>query len=494
VSTNHSRTGPLPADAAAPDGQAPPGSSFNLVKGARQYRCRPGPLLLNKLKNMQRRLFLRSGSASAVALALAACGGGGGGADGVGNLATGVGSDTVGGTSASTTRPAVDGPDSYPFGSRLDAYVAGILPSAAAEQMDAAVRRAYDAWKARAITDVPTVRGGKAVRFGNSTAYLTVSEGMGYGMLIAVLMAGHDSGARALFDGLLTTVRARPAYSIPDVGRWLLDWRLTIDGSSTDAAGGGWNAMDGDLDIAMALLMADRQWGSDTGAWNYKQEAVDTINAMKAWNMKEDGTTKGMATPHVSRTSDYMTGHFRAFKRATGDALWDRAIDRSYELIDRMQTVYSPNCGLMPDFIIHTDSPNPIPSPGGYGDFVDTEGFYYANAQRNPWRWGTDYVTSGDGRWRDVCNKLVGFVERDCGGDGSRIAAGYRLDGSAIDRSYSPEGMIGPMLCGAMVDPRFQGFLDNLWNWNANNFTTDYYDSELQLIPMIVASGNWWNP
>jgi endo-1,4-beta-D-glucanase Y len=75
-----------------------------------------------------------------------------------------------------------------------------------------------------------------------------------------------------------------------------MDWRLEADGSSSDAAGGGWNAMDGDLDIAMALLMADRQWGS-TGAWNYKQEGINTINAMKAFNMKPDGTTKGLATP-----------------------------------------------------------------------------------------------------------------------------------------------------------------------------------------------------
>ncbi|WBY01275.1 glycosyl hydrolase family 8 [Ramlibacter tataouinensis] len=437
---------------------------------------------------MQRRLFLRTGSASALTLALAACGGGGGGGS---ELSTGVTADGIG--PGSTSRRAVDGPDTYPFGARLDPYVAGILPSASADQMDAVIRRSYDAWKARAIVDVPTVRGGKAVKFGNSGAYLTVSEGIGYGMLITVLMAGHDPQARSLFDGLLTTVRARPAYSIPEHGRWLLDWRLTIDGSSTDAAGGGWNAMDGDLDIAMALLMADRQWGSSSG-WNYKQEAINTINAMAAWNMKPDGTTKGMATPHVSRTSDYMTGHFRAFKRATGDALWDRAIDRSYQLVDRMQSVFSPNCGLMPDFIIHTDTANPIPSPGGYGDFVDTEGYYFANAQRNPWRWGTDYVTSGDTRWRDVCNKLVSFIERDTGGQANRISAGYHLDGFAMNRSYEPEGMIGPMLCGAMVDPRFQGFLDNLWNWNAGNFTTDYYDSELQLIPMIVASGNWWNP
>lgn len=36
--------------------------------------------------------------------------------------------------------------------------------------------------------------------------------------------------------------------------------------------------------------------------------------------------------------------------------------------------------------------------------------------------------------------------------------------------------------------------MNTLWRTNSENFTTDYYDSELQLIPLIVASGNWWNP
>jgi endo-1,4-beta-D-glucanase Y len=369
--------------------------------------------------------------------------------------------------------------------------------------MDAAIQRCYDAWKAIAIADVPTVPGGKAVRFGSSTTYLTVSEGMAYGMLIAVVMEGYDPQAREIFDGLLTTVRARYAYSIPasSGGRYLMDWRLTINGSSTDAAGGGWNAMDGDLDIALALLMADRQWGSDTGAWNYKQEAINTINAMKSWNMKPDGTTKGLATPDVSRTSDYMINHFRAFARATGDTWWSTTvIDRCYWLIDRMQTVYSPGVGLMPDFIVQTNTATPVPSPGGMGDFVMTEMHYYANAQRNPWRWGTDYVLSGDVRWKNVLNKLMAFFKADTGGDPARTATGYALNGSMpapLMRpfpNWTPKGMIGPQLCGAMVDTAHQAYLNSLWSYNANNFSTLYYDAELQLIPMMVASGNWWAP
>ena len=449
---------------------------------------------------MKRRIFIQT--APAMALALAGCGGGGGGGGAGGEVASAP-ADTAGAAQASVSgavRTAGSG-TGYPFGSRLDAYVAGIKPSnATAAEMDEVIKRCYDAWKAENVVAVPTVPGGLAISFGHAPTVLTVSEGMGYGMLLAVLMHGHDPKAKELFDGLLTTVRARPATGIvkhfSPAGQWLMDWRLAKDGRSTDPNGEGWNAMDGDQDIAMALLMADRQWGS-AGTWNYKQEGINTINAMKELNMKPDGTTKGLSTPHVSRTSDYMIGHFRAYEKATGDKYWDKAIDRSYKLIERMQKVYSPGVGLMPDFIVGTDTSAPYPSPGGMGDFVDTEMHYFANAQRNPWRWGTDYVLSGDDRWKDICNQLTNVFKKDNGGDPARTPTGYRLDGTPMDRpfpAWSPKGMIGPQLCGAMVDSAHQEYLNALWKYNAENFTTRYYDSELQLIPMIVAAGNWWNP
>jgi endoglucanase len=441
---------------------------------------------------MRRRVFIQSGSA-AIALALAGCGGGGGGG-------TGASGGSVGAAAAAgpQTSPAGNAEGAYPFGSRLTAYAAGIQPSSmTASQMDATITSAYDAWKARSIVDVPTVPGGKAVKFGSSTDYLTVSEGIGYGMLIAVVMAGHDPNARAVFDGLLTTARARPAKGMMqyfgDPAKYLMDWRLKIDGTSSDWDDKGANAMDGDLDIAMALLMAHRQWGSNLG-WNYREEAINTINALKLVNMKEDGATKGLPSADNNRTSDYMIGHFRAFGRATGDALWDRAVDKAYELINRMQTVYSPNAGLMPDFVINTNTATPEPSKGYIGDGTPTEGFFYSNALRNPWRFGSDYVLSGDGRWKDVNNRLVSFIKADCGGDPERIALGYMLDGTPTERSYPPKATIACMIGGALVDASHQQFLNSLWDWTASHLSRDYYDSELQLLPMIVASGNWWTP
>ena len=329
------------------------------------------------------------------------------------------------------------------------------------------------------------------MRFSSAT-YLTVSEGMGYGMLLAVLFAGHDPRAQALFDGLLAVVRARPAYGVAQFdpnGKYLMDWRLYANGAS---AGEGWNAMDGDLDIALALLMADRQWGS-AGQWNYLQEGKNTINAMKSVNMKADGTTKGLPNANNNRTSDYMIGHFRAFKAATGDTLWDRAVDRAYQLLDRLQTVHSPGVGLMPDFVINTHTEAPAPSTGYIGDGNDKEGHFWWNACRNPWRFASDYLLSGDARFALVTGRMIDFFKASSGGDPVNIGTGYALNGTKLTGGNSA-AYHGPICAGACVDARFQSFADAMWNWNAKNLTTGYYDSEIQLLSMVVASGNWWAP
>lgn len=406
---------------------------------------------------------------------------------------------------------ALAAPPSYPFGARLDAYRYGTQPSHVSNaQMDTTIKAHYDEWKTHRVVDVPTVPGGKAVKF-NQPGYLAVSEGMGYGMLLSVLMAGHDPQAQATFDGLLKTVRARPAYSLakPALRPYLMDWRLAADGASAEAAGGGWNAMDGDQDIAMALLMAHRQWGSG-GAWNYQREAVQTIQALKTASMKPDGTTMAMGPgkPGVSRTSDYMIGHFRAYAKATGDAFWrTTAIDRAFWLVDRMQTVYSPGVGLVPDFIVGTGSAAPAPSRGGQVE-SPWEGNYFSNAQRNPWRWATDYVYSGDARWKGVLTKMTDFFVRDNGGTPGvpgtawepigNMAVGYHLDGSPMKTEFAhpwpARGLVAGAMNGAQVDARYQAYLNACWDWLDAKWIPSYYDAELTLLSMLVASGNWWNP
>ena len=385
----------------------------------------------------------------------------------------------------SSPKPPVPAPVpaiSYPFGSHLTPYVAGILPTVSSQAaQDDLIRTQYDSWKA---AGVKAMCGGYVVLF--DATYATVSEGAGYGLLLTVLMAGHDSEARTVFDGLLRVIRSHPASSTNYPA--LMDWRI-----KTDCTGGGdgWNAMDGDLDIAMALLMADKQWGS-SGTVNYKAEALATIAALKAFNMSPLGYTKGLPSPNNSRTSDYMITHFKAFERATGDTFWDLASTKSFELLDGLQTKFAPSTGLIPDFIVDVPT-SPMPSPGFIGDGNANEGFYYWNACRIPWRLSSDYVTSGDTRSKIITGKLMDFFQSSTGGNGGLIQAGYMLDGGSLS-NYAAEAFIGPATAGALVDARFQPFLNDLWTYSSAHLSHGYYETELQLLSLIVASQNWWNP
>ena len=152
--------------------------------------------------------------------------------------------------------PPPPGMQSTPFGSHRMAYPAGtIRPTGAQADLDAAVASFYDRWKSAYLI---ANCGGQVIRTGGGTGAgnaLTVSEGHGYGMLITAIMAGHDPRAQELFDGLYKVFRAQPS----NINRQLMAWAIGSDCKAIQPAN---SATDGDLDIAFALLLANRQWGS----------------------------------------------------------------------------------------------------------------------------------------------------------------------------------------------------------------------------------------
>jgi hypothetical protein len=158
-----------------------------------------------------------------------------------------------------------------------------------------------------------------------------------------------------------------------------------------------------------------------------------------------------------------------------------------------MQTSFS-SVGLMPDFIVGTDTASPYPSPGYMGDGNANENKFWWNACRNPWRYATDYLLSGDARWKTVTGRMIDFFQGQVnahGGDVTSIGTGYNLDGTMVTGGNSP-AYHGPIGLGACIDAKYQTFADAMWNWNASHLTTGYYDGEIQLLSMVVASGNWW--
>jgi hypothetical protein len=401
----------------------------------------------------------------------------------------------------------------YPLASYVDEYVAGIYPTILSQNPYCPTAYAsftynYQGWV------MANLKG----EFGGNTS---VSEGaildgarkiyaqkQAYGMLLTVLREEPEYNiGQARFDSMFAFARQCPATASP----YLMEWRMMAGSGVPDpiSDGGGDNCLSADLDIALALLMADRQWGS-AGDVNYLAEALLVITAIKTHCMHASGYTQGLAVGTNSCPSDWKVGHFRAFLAATSDTFWDDAIDMAFSLFDTLQDNYAPTTGFLPEYVVDVTT-TPAPSSGGVGDermivggsqsfpVTGTEGDFWANSA-NIFVWlAADYLTSGDVRSKDVVNKLVTYIngQVDYATD---IAYGYELDGTPLnDDSQNSSGswietFIDATVCGAMVDTTHQTFLNGLTRWKAIQDSNIYSQDEIPMLALLVISGNWWKP
>jgi hypothetical protein len=240
---------------------------------------------------------------------------------------------------------------SHPFPQHNSYEQGTILPNhISQEEMDDSVRSFYLAWKRHYV--LPGCRQGESYIWfeGTRGTNICVSEGQGYGMVIVALMAGFDSSAQQTYDCLYRWFKSHPSTTSPH----LMAWTQKKDCNSMD----GGAATDGDMDIAYSLLLADAQWGRHSNI-PYRQEAFGMIDAIRhqeinqqTYVVMEDNTSKPRARDYFDmRSSDYMPDHLRAFRDATGDPFWDTVIDNNYRVFRYLQNTYSPEVGLVPDFI-----------------------------------------------------------------------------------------------------------------------------------------------
>lgn len=392
---------------------------------------------------------------------------------------------------AATAAGAAIAAPNYPFGSHRQAYVSGTLsPSVGRASADQSTASFYSTWKQRYLK--PACRAGEyRIKADTGDAYV-VSEGQGYGMLITVMMAGNDPQAQTYFDGLHRYNRGHPSNNDAD----LLAWAQDVNCNNVVGAD---SATDGDLDIAYALLLADLQWGS-AGAINYASEARKVIAAIRRSNVHPTsklvnlGDWVDSSSPsyyNSTRSSDWMLGHFRAFGAKLGDSYWTGVLDAHQNLITRMQSSYAPNTGLLPDFIVNTNT-TPKPASAGFLE-GDHDGHYSWNAGRVPWRIGIDAAVSGDTRSRTAARKLSVWVRAKAGNNPNNVKAGYKLDGTVID-NYNEVFFTAPFAVAATVDPDAQAWLDKLWTYMASGAPGDYYGDSVKLLSMLAVSNNWLKP
>jgi len=192
------------------------------------------------------------------------------------------------------------------------------------------VLAAYNKWKADTVTNAGAGGFRRVKRTqsdftgtGGLELESTVSEGIGYGMLIAVYM-----NDQALFDDLW-----RYEQLWPNDKTGLMDWYINAAGNMRLGTG---PATDADEDMAFALVMADRQWGGKGAlASNYIDIAKDQIS--KIWNneiyqskLLLPGNWGDWSTVNISY---FAPAYYRVFDNVDTDTThdWQAVIQTAYE-------------------------------------------------------------------------------------------------------------------------------------------------------------------
>jgi len=371
-------------------------------------------------------------------------------------------------------------------------------------QLDSAVRSFYNLWKARYFRNTCTPSQ-YFVWFGDEDSTINcVSEGQGYGMMIAAYMAGYDTSAKTIYDGLYNYYRAHK----DSISFELMAWEQNTSCVDT---GGADDATDGDMDIAYSLLLADKQWGS-SGTINYLQEGKNMIDSLMRYvichnkystslgdwadtNTYPPDSSFNITDYYATRPSDFMPDHFRAFQNATGDARWTKVINECYTVINTIQTNNSPTTGLISDFVVNCNT-TPAPAPASFleGPY---DGDYYYNSCRVPWRLNTDYLIAGEPRAETAVDKINTWIKSKTSGVPSNIYSGWYLTGANIPgNNYDDPSFVGPFAVGAMTSSANQTWLNGVYDFLlSESFDSNtYFPNTLKMLDLIVISGNYWPP
>lgn len=296
----------------------------------------------------------------------------------------------------------------------------------------------------------------------------TVSEGIAYGMLLAVAMDD-----QALFDDLW-----RYAQLWADQNG-LMVWY--VDPQGLEACPGRDNcgaALDSDEDMAWALVQADARWGG-AGAldapyldlareqidriWRYEVEKGDPLYVLRP------GDTWGGYS--MTNPSYFAPAYYGAFGELTDNVDgWNKVIDDNYAVLFASLNADNgnENNGLAPAWCTADGDPRPLVVERE-GETVEMEPVYQYDSARIPFRIAQHYCRSEDERAERYLRMITPFFD---GIGASKITDGYRLDGAPRPDPDSGAGVeegssavfVASAGVGAMFDPAYERLVQDAYD------------------------------
>jgi oligosaccharide reducing-end xylanase len=316
------------------------------------------------------------------------------------------------------------------------------------------------------------------------------SEGMSYGMMIAVQM-----NKKAEFDALWNwakTFMYRDKEGHP--GRGYFSWSMNTKGTPRDEM----PAPDGEEYFVMSLYFAAHRWGNGTGIYDYRTEADRILTDMVHRAVVTGPTSRGPKTagpmfqveqamirftPDTNFTDPSY--HLPAFYELW--ALWGPKEDRAFfakaaaTSRDFFQRVTNPTTGLAPDYANYDGSPR---------------NYFQADSWRVAMNWSVDWSWwAKDPREQVLSDRIQAFFEsQGLDSYGNR----FTLDGTQRGNSHSPGLVATNAVAGlaATDKDRVKKFIAALWNTPIPSGRYRYYDGMLYLMGMLHCSGQFriWPP
>jgi endo-1,4-beta-D-glucanase Y len=271
----------------------------------------------------------------------------------------------------------------------------------------------------------------------------TVSEGIGYGMVIAYFQNDRDA-----FERLWRYSRS-PTYA--SNGN-LMHWKFF---SFREGPIANSSATDADLDVATALFLGYKRWGDEqmlnnakgiaASIWNYEIEKSNNLI------IPGDAGWGGRDTYNPSYFSPVAV---RIFKEINPENNWQAVLDANYAWMENI----SANGNLVMDWADAAGQPK-VPFNGSADR---TYNQYFLESVRVPWRLAWDYAWYGDSRAKTILDRFARYVIEDSGRDPSKIRQAYRYSTSSTYASNIVNTMAQKAsLCAAgLANPEFQWWLD----------------------------------
>ncbi len=277
-----------------------------------------------------------------------------------------------------------------------------------------------------------------------------ISEGIGYGMLLAV---GFDD--QEAFDQLWAY------FNRHKNGNGVMDWQTQACGPVINAG----SATDGELDAAMALIQAACKWGG-----NYESDARALVDAISSTEVDRSCAGGPVLKPgdnfggcSETNPSYVAPAYYKAFEALTGDAVWSQLTDSGYALLEGNQNRKG---GVFSDWSNDT---------GGVsaGNQSDDNG---PDASRVPWRVATDYVWYAEARAVPILDAFSDYVDGNGG----------------VARTFTPNSNYrgAAALSALHQDPAKAAEYTDAWLMSVVDDTT-YFPGTLRPIYMMLAANTF---